>query len=747
MPVNVAARSHGAVPAAVPPPEPASPRGGAGAADQGGAAAELRSRKAPGDEAVRPVRVVNLPDLPRDVVREIVVRLPPVSSARLTAVDRALNRTMGELSEPAAEPRAIMNKAVQMASESWNGLSTGLSVEFAIDVRAVVDKVWRRGWESTPELPSALKAAFAARDRLLPHEGDGLMRHFAAMLDGAATPEERFGIASHLFKAAQQLDSPARAEMLILIAARIDRMPPEMQPEVFGMICAEALDKLGTADLLATLQALVGKLEFADRPPFDVMQRLADHDWSESLDPPVQAQLLATLAEGIRSVERGHERMDAFSWLLDRALEVPAEHRLPTLEALSRQIDELPMEARAHGRQDLCNEIRSVTAATDPQFADRLALQLFNRHLATGPHARWPLDDGMAGDQDDRLPIPVSAPSHAEVPATVRPQKPSSSRGDADVAAQGAITTGQRAAWDTVRHMTCESLMNSPAALRAAFAAHGQLPPSERGRLAAHLAEMLDRDPGTQAQAVAAGHLFMAAQELDSPERAEVSALIAARIGQMHPDARLDAFSIITRDVLTQIRKADMRAPLQALAGQIEALPAERRFDLMAVLGYQNRTHPDAALRSLSLDPPAQTQLLVTLAEGIRSLGVEEREDAFRWMRAQALQLPAEHRLPVQQALSRHIHLLPESSQLPTLDHLRLEIQNVTAAADPLFADRLALQVASTLPLPPEDRAALLNHLIVESRDLPPEHRLTLLAEIRRMKEDAHGPGSGTAAL
>jgi hypothetical protein len=291
---------------------------------------------------------------------------------------------------------------------------------------------------------------------------------------------------------------------------------------------------------------------------------------------------------------------------------------------------------------------------------------------------------------------------------------------------------------DTVRQMTCESLMNSPGALRAAFAARDRLPPSERGGLTVHLAEMLDRDPGTQAQAVAACHLFMAAQELDSPARAEVSALIAARIGQMRPDEQFDAFSIITRDVLTQLRKADMLAPLQALAGQLDAFPVERRFDLMAVLGYQNRNHPDAALRGLSLDPPAQAELLVTLAEGIRSLGVEERQEAFRWMRVQALQLPAEHRLPVQEALSRHIHLLPESSQLPSLDHLRLEIQNVTAAADPLFADRLTLQVASTLPLSPEHRTELLNHII---HDSPPEHRLLLLAEIRRMNEDARGPG------
>jgi len=301
----------------------------------------------------------------------------------------------------------------------------------------------------------------------------------------------------------------------------------------------------------------------------------------------------------------------------------------------------------------------------------------------------------------------------------------------------GAIAAEPHAALDTVRQMTCESLMNSPDALRAAFAARDRLPPSERIRLTAHLAEVLDRDPGTHAQAVAAGHLFVAAQGLDSSARAEVSALIAARIGQMHPDARLDAFSIITRDVLTQLRKADMLAPLQALAGQLDAFPVEQRFDLMAVLGYQNRNHPDAASQGLSLDPPAQAQLVVTLAEGIRSLGFEERLDAFRWMRVQALQLPAEHRLPVQEALSRQIHLLPESDRLPSLWDLRLEIQS----ADPLFVDRLTLRVAGTLPLHSEHRRELLNRIMDDSDDLPPESRLVLLAEIRRMHEDAPRPG------
>jgi len=726
MPVNVDPSSHGAAPAALSPQQPASPRGGSRAAAQVGAAAELRSRKAPGNEAVRPERVVSLPDLPSDLLRQIVVRLPAESSGRLTAVDRASNRTMRELGEPTAEPRAVVNKAVQMASESWRdlslsdlSLSAAQNADITMERSAVVEQVWQRGLKSSKELPSVLKAAFAARAQLqLPHERAGLMKQFARMLDRAATPDERFDVASHLLRAAQQLDSPELTEMPLLIADRIDQMPPDLHARAFNMICRNALTRLGKADMLTTLQTMIGKLEFAGEQPLDVMKRLACHGQDDpSWDPPTQAQLLAMLADGIRSIKRGRERMEAFDWLWSMAEEVPAEHRLPTLEALSRQLHELPMEVRADTLQNLCSGIRDLTAATDPEFADRLAMQLYTWPLATGPHVKWPLYDGMAGPEDDRMPIDPAP----------RPM-------------MGAIAAEPHAALDTVRQMNCESLMNSPDALRAAFAARDRLPPGERSGLTAHLAEMLERAPGTHAQAVAAGHLFVAAQRLDSPARAEVSALIAARIGQMHPDVQLEVFSIITQDVMNELGKADMLAPLQALAGQLEALPVERRFHLMAVLGYQNLNHPDAASQGLSLDPPAQAQLLVTLAKGIRSLGVEERLDAFHWMRIQVLQLPAEHRLSVQKALSRRIRLLPKSDRLPALWELRLEIRNVTATEDPLFADRLTLQIAGTLSLPLESENALLSEIIKDSIRLPPQLRHVLLAEIRRMYEDAHRP-------
>lgn len=88
MPINVSAPSHGVEPAAVPPQESSSPRGGSSAAAQGRSAAELRSRKVPGEEAVRPMGVMKLSDLPRDLLRQVADPLPPDGLVRLSAVNK-----------------------------------------------------------------------------------------------------------------------------------------------------------------------------------------------------------------------------------------------------------------------------------------------------------------------------------------------------------------------------------------------------------------------------------------------------------------------------------------------------------------------------------------------------------------------------------------------------------------------------------------------------------------------------------
>ena len=286
----------------------------------------------------------------------------------------------------------------------------------------------------------------------------------------------------------------------------------------------------------------------------------------------------------------------------------------------------------------------------------------------------------------------------------------------------GEITADQRAALDAVRQMPCESLKDSPGALNAAF----RLPSSERSALTTHFAGMLDGAATPEARLVVASHLFDAARGLDSPARAEMSALIATQIDKMPLGARAETFGLITQDVMTKLSKADMLAPLQALAGQLEAFPVEQRFNVMAVLAFQNRNSRNAELRALSLDTPAQAQLLAKLPEAIPSMGEGLRLQAFNFLLGDVLiALPADElRLPALEALSRQIHELPRDEQATSLWQLRCEIQKVST--DPLFADRLALKVSSDLPLSDDNRAALLFSIIDQSARLPQEHRSAL---------------------
>jgi hypothetical protein len=384
MPINVSAPSHGVAPAAVPPQEPSSPRGGSSAAAQGGSAAELRYRKVPGEEAVRPLGVVKLPDLPKDLLRQVADPLPPNGLVRLSAVNKALNTTMGE----------VMG-------------------ELLAERRAAVDKVRQMACESLKEQPAALNAAFAARDKLPPHERGGLMSHFAEMLDGAATPEARSGIADQLFTAAQGLHSPAWAEMDAMIAARIDRMPPAAREKFCARIVLDVTKplKIKKADMLAPLQALAGQLEALPvERRFLLMTALAEQNRNRgsenaelrdlTLAPLAQAQLLATLSEGIRSMAEGEGRLQAFDWLRDRALRMPLEHRLPAQEALCRQIHELPVAQQAHSLWGICSDIRNVTAATAPLFADRLALKVSRTLPLSRDDLAWLLASIIRGSAD-----------------------------------------------------------------------------------------------------------------------------------------------------------------------------------------------------------------------------------------------------------------------------------------------------------------------------------------------------------
>ena len=370
--------------------------------------------------------------------------------------------------------------------------------------------------------------------------------------------------------------------------------------------------------------------------------------------------------------------------------------------------------------------------------------------------------DGVFSHQENHMPVNVSTASHGVLPAVVPAQEPPSPRGRSGVVPQGgsaaelpsrkapggesarpvgagtlpglpktvsAITNDPRIALGTVRQMPCESLKDSPDALNAAF----RLPPSERSELTTHLAGMLDVAATPEARLAVASHLFDAAQGLESRGRAEMLALIAARIDQMPAGVQADVFSQITQDVMTKLGKADMLAPLQALAGQLEAFPVERRFNVMAVLAFQNRNSPNAELRSLSLDPPAQAQLLAKLPEGIPSMGEGLRLKAFQLLVGDVLNaLPAnEIRLPALKALSRQVRELPPDEQAGSLWQLRCEIKQVST--DPLFADRLALEVSRDLPLPDHHRAALLSAIIDQSAALPEAHRSALHRDVHQM--------------
>ena len=153
----------------------------------------------------------------------------------------------------------------------------------------------------------------------------------------------------------------------------------------------------------------------------------------------------------------------------------------------------------------------------------------------------------------------------------------------------------------------------------------------------------------------------------------------------------------------------------------------------MAVLAFQNRNSPNAELRGLSLDTPAQAQLLAKLPEAIPSMGEGLRLQAFNFLVGDVLTaLPADElRLPALEALSRRIGELPGDQQVGSLWQLRCEIQKVST--DPLFADRLALKVSSDLPLSNHHRAALLSSIIDQSASLPQEHRSALHREVHQM--------------
>jgi hypothetical protein len=211
-----------------------------------------------------------------------------------------------------------------------------------------------------------LRSALLAFNQLPAHElareRSTLMRPFAEMLDQAATPEKLHAAALQLF-VVDGLASPVRAEVLTLIASRVDRMPRAEHGDVLDALTAEILTMLSKADMQVPLQAMARQLKLypTDRR-FEMVTlfacqnefgQMAGPSKDACLDPPQRAQVLVTLAGEVKSMADGP---GTWGYLLDRAKTLPAEHRRPVLDALGRQCDAFPPSVRDLGLRSLAKE-------------------------------------------------------------------------------------------------------------------------------------------------------------------------------------------------------------------------------------------------------------------------------------------------------------------------------------------------------------------------------------------------------
>jgi len=288
---------------------------------------------------------------------------------------------------------------------------------------------------------------------------------------------------------------------------------------------------------------------------------------------------------------------------------------------------------------------------------------------------------------------------------------------------------------DAVVASRSESSPFGAGALNAAFAALPQLPAHERAEelraLMQPFAQMVDQGATEQERYDAALQLYTAAPGLDSAPRGQLLTLIAARIDRMPAAERAEVFMGVTADSLALLSKADMLAPLQALAGQLHAHPKDDRYNVMGVLAFQNQNNTQRPWKDKALDPPDQARLLAALAQGVGS--THDPLMAFDFLRGRTLEQPAEHRLPSVVALSQQVDALPLDERLGSVWALRQESQGLHA--EPLFADRLALGAVGSLP--ERHRAPLLMAIIEESAHLPQAHRSILLGEVHQAVANA----------
>jgi hypothetical protein len=166
------------------------------------------------------------------------------------------------------------------------------------------------------------------------------------------------------------ISSPVRAEVLVLIAERVHRMPAGERMDVMDGLASDALRVLRKADMQEPLQALARQIsQYPPERRFDMValyahqNRIKDPRTGDGplgsfvdshVDPPQQAQVMATLAEVVKWIPH---RPETWGYLLDMTVKlVPAEHRRPVLDALEKQMDSLPPFLQGQAGHSLMHE-------------------------------------------------------------------------------------------------------------------------------------------------------------------------------------------------------------------------------------------------------------------------------------------------------------------------------------------------------------------------------------------------------
>lgn len=294
---------------ASPPPQPSGPL--AGLATRAGI-------KAPSSEASLSARPSRLLDLPKEVRDIITNQLPLRDAARMSSVCR-------DFRKPA-------------------------------DARNV--------------LRSALTALDAMPADQFAQERGSRMKPLAEVLDQAGTPERLHDHVCQLYAQMQGISSPVRAEVLVLIAERVHRMPEDERVDVMDGLASDALKVLRKADMQEPLQALARQI--SQYPPerrfnmvalYAYQNRIKDPSTGDGplgsfvdshVEPPQQAQVMAALAEAVKWTP---DPPATWGYLLGETVKlVPAEHRKPVLDALEMQMNSLPPFRQVLAGLALANE-------------------------------------------------------------------------------------------------------------------------------------------------------------------------------------------------------------------------------------------------------------------------------------------------------------------------------------------------------------------------------------------------------